>query len=560
MNRVANAAALAAPNAEAIAAALPQQTAQLQSSLRLSDAYGGGGYPEKRLEQEVPSLPLPSPNAPPVLRPYQLLALDKIAVAIAAGLRALLLVLSTGAGKTVIAAELIRRAVSEGQRVLFLAPRRELVQQTSAKLAGLRHGLLLAGADDRLDLYAPVQVASVDTLRSRLIRRQRLTLPDFDLVIVDEAHLHVTEARKALLDFWPKALRIGLTATPTRKDGRALGLLFDRLIEPTSTAELTRQGYLAPARYFSVSTPDLERVRTVAGDYNAKDLDGAMNRPQLVGDIVEHWLKHAPTRRTVVFATSIKHSAALAEAFLHVGVAAEHVDADTPAVMREETFKRFRRGETQVLCNCFLASYGFDLPELDCVILARPTKSLMLYLQMIGRGLRAAPGKRNCLILDHSGAVHTHGFATDPRIWTLEGEQALVKPDAPSKGRPQEKMLTCPECACLFTGARLCPECGYFFAPKGKEVQTLDGELVEVGEHLEREDQDRLAFYAELLGVARERNFKSGWAAHKYREKHGDWPPRSFGTPPPAVPSTDTRRWVQSQYIAWRKQQQAAAV
>ena len=496
----------------------------------------------------------------PTLRPYQAQAVELLDKAIAAASRAPLLVLPTGAGKTIIGAWLIRRAIERGQRALFLAPRRELVTQTSAKLGGIRHGLLLAGADHRLDLYAPVQVASVDTLRSRLVRRKRLDLPDFDVVLVDEAHLHVTEARRALLDLWPAALRIGLTATPTRKDGRALGVLFDRLIEPTTTAELTAEGYLAPARYFSLSEPDLKRLRTVAGDYNARDLDAEMNRAQLTGDIVAHWLKLAAARRTVLFATSIEHSVALAEEFLRAGVAAEHVDANTPPQMREATFERFRDGRTQVLCNCFLASYGFDLPELDCVVLARPTKSLMLFLQMIGRGLRAAPGKNDCLILDHSGAVHQHGFATDAREWSLDGEYALVAAERTARERSEAKMLNCPECACCFTGTRLCPECGYFFAPRGKEITTLEGELVEVGEHLEPEQRDRLAFYLELRGLGAERRFKDGWAAHQFREKFGDWPPRSWNSAVRATPSTQTRRWVQSRMIAWRKARTAQGI
>jgi superfamily II DNA or RNA helicase len=308
-----------------------------------------------------------------------------------------------------------------------------------------------------------------------------------------------------------------------------------------------------------LSEPDLARVRTVAGDFNAKDLEGAMNRAKLTGDIAGHWLKHAATRRTVLFATSVKHSVALAEEFLRAGVAAEHVDADTPPQMREATFQRFRSGRTQILCNCFLASYGFDLPELDCVILARPTKSLMLYLQMIGRGLRTAPGKTDCLILDHSGAVHRHGFATDQRIWTLEGERALVDQERSEKERTASKMLECPECSCCFTGARLCPECGYFFAPKGKEIQTLAGELVEIGEHLEPEQRDRLAFFCELRGLASERRFKDGWAAHQYRDKFGDWPPRAWNSEQRAAPSLETRRWVQSRIIAWRKSQQVSA-
>ena len=506
----------------------------------------------------VPGELLPT-EAPVALWPFQQRAIEQLDAAVAAGSRAPLLVLPTGAGKTVIAAYLMSRAVERHQRALFLAPRRELVGQTSAKLAGQRHGVLLAGAEAQRDLYALIQVASIETLQSRLVRRKRLVLPDFDLVLVDEAHLSVTAARKALLALWPNALRIGLTATPTRKDGRALGLLYDSLIEPTTTAELTRQRYLAPARYFSLGKPDLERVRTLAGDFHQGELEAAMNQPRLVADVVETWFAHAPPRRTAVFASSIAHSVSLCEGYLRAGVAAEHVDADTPQQMRDATFARFRDGRTQVLTNCFLASYGFDLPDLACVVLARPTKSLQLYLQMVGRGLRTTEGKTNCLVLDHSGCVHQHGFAHDLRVWTLDGDRALVESHRFERERREAKVLECPECHCTFSGARLCPECGYFFAPRGREIKTLEGELVEIGEHLEPEEQERAVLYAELRGVAAERGFKVGWAAHQYLEKFKDWPPRAWNNHPAATPSLQTRRWIQSRFIAWRKARERTA-
>jgi hypothetical protein len=182
----------------------------------------------------------------------------------------------------------------------------------------------------------------------------------------------------------------------------------------------------------------------------------------------------------------------------------------------------------------------------------------MLYLQMVGRGLRTAESKSDCLVFDHSGAVHRHGFAAAARVWTLEGEHALVETGRSARERGESKLLTCPECSCTFTGARLCPECGYFFAPKGKEIKTLDGQLVEIGEHLEPDQQDRAVFYAELLGIAAERRFKPGWAAHKFREKFDTWPPRSWNSHPAAAPSIETRRWVQSRTIAWHKARTAA--
>lgn len=499
------------------------------------------------------------PTTAPELRDYQRAAVEQIESATAESARAPLLVMPTGSGKTVVACELIRRA----ERALFLAPRRELIHQASRALAacGVDHGVHLAGADHLRQTYARVQLASIDTLLARMVRRQKLVLPNFDLVVVDEAHLSITERRQRLLDHWPDALRVGLTATPTRKDGKALGALYDRLIEPTTTAALVQQGYLVPGRYFSVSEPDLSRVRTVAGDYHQRQLAEAVNRAELVGDVVEHWLRHAGDRRTAVFCVSIEHAAHAADEFLRAGVSAEHVSADTPQAMREATFERFERGDTQVLCNVQLASYGFDLPALSCIVLARPTKSLMLYLQMLGRGLRPADGKPDCLVLDHSGCVHRFGFAEDERAWTLEGDMALATPpESRATGEVADaKRVECPECAAVFSRSRVCPECGYYLAPKGKEVETLDGELIEVGAHLNAEQQDRLAFYLELRGIARERGYKPAWAAHQYRERFGAFPPWAWNDHGEAQPTMATRRWVKSRLIAFRKAQQAKA-
>jgi superfamily II DNA or RNA helicase len=498
------------------------------------------------------TLPL-FPATPPVLRPYQLTALDQLADAFQHGARAPLLVLPTGAGKTVITAELIRPSSAPRHQVLVLAPRRELIVQTSEKLdaVGIEHGVILAGADERAGLRAAVHVASVDTLTSRVLRRRTLTLPPYDLIVVDEAHLSITKIRRELLELWPTARRVGLTATPTRKDGRALGLLYDTIIEPAVTADLVAQGYLAPARYWSWPTPDLRGVRTTAGDYNLADLEQVMNTAPLLADVVATWLQRAPDRRTIVYACSIAHAVALAEAFRGEGIAAEHVDANTPAPARAGIFAHFRSGTTQVLTNCFLAAYGFDLPALSCVVLARPTRSLMLYLQMLGRGLRIADGKTDCLVLDHSGAVHRHGFATDERVWTLAGHTALVP--SPVRKRPKREAKECPKCHAVWMDGAICPECGYELRPTGRMVKTLAGELVELGAGEPPEVQDRLAFYAELRGYALEHGYKPGWAAHKFCERHGIMPPWRWNEHPALPPSRGTRGWILSRYIAWRK-------
>jgi superfamily II DNA or RNA helicase len=486
------------------------------------------------------------------LRPYQVEALAQLDAAFTAGRRAPLLVLPTGAGKTVIAAEWMRRLVAAGQRVLFLAPRRELIAQASEKLdaVGVGHGVILAGADPRDGLEAPVHVASVDTLVSRVLRHGTLEAPHYDLVIVDEAHLSITAVRKRLLACWPDARRVGLTATPTRKDGRALGVLYDVLIEPATTRRLVALGYLSPARYFSWPTADLRGVQVIAGDYNLGQLERVVNRSSLLADVVSTWMQRASDRRTVVYGVSIAHAVALAEAFRHVGVAAEHVDAKTPAPERAATFARFRAGTTQVLTNCFLAAYGFDLPELSCVVLARPTQSLMLYLQMLGRGLRIADGKTDCVVLDHSGAVRRFGFATEPREWRLTGTTALAP--TPSRATPPREPKTCPECHAVWMDGPACPECGYMLRPKGRLVDTLEGDLVEIGVRTP-EEIDRRAFYAELREYAAAHGFKPVWAALSFRDRFGIWPPWAWNGEPTREVSFATLGWITSRFIRWKK-------
>jgi DNA repair protein RadD len=501
---------------------------------------------------------------PPKLRPYQSKAIDKMDELVEQGVRAPLIVAPTGAGKTVIGAEIIRRNAEK--RILFLAPRRELIHQTCHKLddVGVRYGVILSG-DGRQDQYAHVQVASVDTLLARTIRSKKMKLDPFDIILIDEAHVGLTDTRKRLLDQWPGAIIVGLTATPTRSDGKALGRIYDELIEVTTVAELVEQGFLCPSRYFSVSDPDMRRVRTTAGDYNSHDLEDLMNKPKLVGDIVQHWLQHASDRRTVVFATSIAHSAALAAEFVSHGVSAEHVDANSPQVMREAIFRRFSNGETQVLTNCTLASIGFDLPDLNCVVFARPTKSLGLYIQMLGRGLRPAEGKVDCLVLDHAGNVHRHGFATDPRFWTLHGKYAedQVKKAAAKKEKEDkgEVSITCRQCKCVYEGGAVCPACGWSPPPKVRPMTTGEGSLVEITRNAVKASamskEERMHFFLELSGYAQMKGWKPGWAAYQYKERFGEWPEWKWkdhvdqhgGT----EPSLTTARYVQSRMIAKRK-------
>jgi superfamily II DNA or RNA helicase len=481
----------------------------------------------------------------PALRDYQRDAITRFDKARAAGRRRIAIVSPTGSGKTLTAAAIIQREADAGRRVLFIAPRRELVHQAAAKLeaVGIKPGYILAG-DDRHNAYAPIQVASVDTLRAR---HHKLSALDPHVIVLDECHLYVTGIRTRLLARWPSALLIGLTATPARKDGRGLRVLFDTLIEVSTPAELTKQGHLVPARYFSVSEPDMSRVASIAGDYKVGEAERAM--APLIADVVQTWLARAGGRRTVVFCMCVAHSVSLRALFAAAGVRAEHVDGSTPLELRAAILERFARGDTEVLCNVMVASIGFDVPPVDCIVLARPTKSLVMYLQMIGRGLRPAPGKRDCLILDHSGTVHRLGFAADERCWTLDGHADLSQARAAREGA-SGKSCTCPECACVFVGSRVCPECGHYIAPKGREIMTLEGDLVEIGPALTAEHADKLAFFLELRGFAVKRGFKPGFAAHVFKERHGAFPPWNWNAAPAAEPTLATSRWLEARYRA----------
>jgi superfamily II DNA or RNA helicase len=240
------------------------------------------------------------------LRPFQLEVIEKVAQAIAAGERKLLIVAPTGSGKTVMAAEHIARARARSQRVLFLAHRREIIDQTSQRLTehGMplgAHGIILAGRDRDLRPQAGIQVASIDTLHHRH-RRGAIELPPADVVIFDEAHRVRGRTREALMRNYPNAVWLGLTATPCRGDGRGLGNIFDVLIEAPQTAELIALGTLVPAKVFAPVYRDVARgVATSQGDYVISALSKRMNTDELVGDIVTEWLAHGESRPTVAF-------------------------------------------------------------------------------------------------------------------------------------------------------------------------------------------------------------------------------------------------------------------
>lgn len=494
-------------------------------------------------------------------RPYQSRFLMETLPAVKE--RCFIICAPTGSGKTFLATEITQAAVGEGMSVTLMAPRVELVGQLCQKLDQydlMNYSLLTAGRDDQ-NLYGRVQVASLDTLVSRVIRRKSLALPPADIVICDEVHLYITAQRLALLYMYPNARIIGLTATPARPDGRALGQLFERIVPCSNVRELTEQGYLVPVEYFAPEKPDLDKIKVTNNEYVREGREAAME--PLIGNIVEHWLEFAPERRTAVFAPSVGKSVWLAEDFRRHGVAAEHCDAKTDPTERKAIFGRFGTGETQVLCNVDLATYGYDLPELSCVVLARPTKNIVRYLQSIGRGLRCAPGKKDLRVLDHAGSVYEHGYVHEERYWTLAGIQGLTKDKRArkKKDKGEIKQLTCQQCKIIFSGSLTCPHCGFHFEALAKEFHVHEGKLIPLKvDKTEASLMERQHFYSELLGYVVEKGYKPGWASYKYKEKFGAWPPSAWNTHQPISPSLATRRYIKHLFIrqAKRRERQSA--
>lgn len=398
-----------------------------------------------------------------ILYPFQSKALDELRDQIRASVRRLLLVAPTGAGKTSIASELIRSATSRGKRILFLAHRRELITQASKRLDSLAvdHGILM-GNHWRDRPHLPVQVGSVQTV----INRDLPWTPD--IVVIDEAHRARGASYQNVIAQCGNPVVIGLTATPCRTDGRGLGGdLFEAMVQCPQIADLIAGGYLVPPTTYGATEIDLSGVSVRGGDYNAEELEATVNTAKLVGDVVAQWRKHAATRQTVVFAAGVKHSKALAQEFLDSGIRAEHLDGETPTAERDAILARLANRSTQVVVNCAVLTEGWDSPGVSCCVIARPTQSLSLYLQMAGRALRTAPGKSDCLILDHGNCWKIHGLVTDHRDWQLSSDRKPRK----SKSLPQEDMVrVCPDCFRVAGAADSTCPCGYTFAVR---KQTL---------------------------------------------------------------------------------------
>ena len=437
------------------------------------------------------------------LRPYQNDLVEAVRGAWHEGYRAPCIVLGCGGGKSCIVAEIARRTTFNGKRVLFLVHRKELVDQITATFA--RWGVLM-------DLCL---VGMVQTITRRMKK-----IPKPALIITDENHHSLATSYKRIYECFSDVPRVGVTATPVRLNGDGLGDVNDKLIIGKSTKWLIANGFLAPYDYYAPSVADLTGLHTRRGEYVQADIDKAMIRNKVFGDVIAYYRKLANGKKAICYCASIRHSKATAAAFCDAGIRAKHIDGDTPKNERDRIISDFRKGEITILCNVDLISEGFDVPDCECSILLRPTHSLTLYIQQSMRCMRYREGKR-AIIIDHVGNYARHGMPDDDREWTLAKKEKRKR--AETERENSESVIQCPEC--FFTFAKenaengCCPHCGTPLPKRTRKLTTdEDAELIKVeGFHLDFETPDDCHTYDELLSYAKRRGYKPGWAYYQAR-------------------------------------------
>lgn len=469
------------------------------------------------------------------LRDYQADLVSKIHQLQDAGVRSICAVSPTGAGKTVIASEVIRHARSQGKKVMFWAHRKELIDQCCSKLdwAGLReYGVFKGRRHPRYNPGRPIQVASVQTL----IRRDHWKA---DLIIIDECHRSTAKSYVKLIERYEEPPQIiGLTATPYRDSGKPLGDIYEAIAEGPSVSYLVERGYLRNPVVYGAERVDVKGLKITAGDYNKSQLAEAMASTILRGDIVANWRMRSLAEVgsedmcTVVFAVSVEQSKAIAHQFNEAGITARHIDGSMDDRTREAILKGLRKRQIKVVTNVGICTEGWDLPHLECVILARPTRSRSLYKQMVGRVMRPDPDKRCALVLDHADCTRMHGFVSDPEKYSLSKNEERTKRQL--EKRKNKDCLKCGAIVSLFEQA--CPNCGYVFKRERvseigyteEELKQLTPEQIAEVKKKDRADSTpvhkRQRYFNELCKTAMEKGYKPNWARMKFMNVFGAWP------------------------------------
>lgn len=446
-----------------------------------------------------------------ILRPYQQTMIEGIRAAFRAGSQSVLAVAPTGSGKTVCFAHITHGAMAKGRRVMILAHRIELIDQISDALKAfdVPHGFIAANYPRSPRM--PVQVASVQTLARRLAA---VIAPD--LIVIDEAH-HATEKNTlgSILKHFPRARVLGVTATPLRLSGEGLGECFQSLVIGPSVQELIDIGALSKVKVYAPPTIDASGLRITRGDYSTRDLIGIADKPTITGDVLDHYRRLACGLPAVAFCVSIDHARHVSAQFQAAGISSAHIDGGMDTSLRRGIIGAFRNGQIKVLTSCEIVSEGFDCPGIVAGLLLRPTASLGLYMQQVGRCLRPAPGKPHAVILDHAGNTGRHGLPTEDRRWSLAGTERSQRGAA---DEPVISVRVCPRCfGAERAGRATCSNCGAAYPVAARKVAHVNGNLEEITHaSRSRKEQGTARSLAALVELGKLRGYRnpSAWARH----------------------------------------------
>jgi len=448
------------------------------------------------------------------LRPYQQQLVTEIRGQYQLGHRSVLAVLPTGGGKTYIFSHIAQAAARKGNRVLILVHRAELLDQASRAMP-VPHGIIAANRG--MDLSHAVQVASVQTVARRL---HLLPRDFFQLIVVDEAHHSTANQWSATIAHFSQAKLLGVTATPIRGDGRGLGGHYQVMVEGPTAQQLTDDGYLAPAKVLAPPGFNSSGLRKRMGDFDTKDAEQRVGT--IMGDCVNHYRKHLDGQTAIAFCCSVAHAEATARLFQSAGIAAASIDGTMSSERRRDLLSELGTGRLRVLTSCALIGEGVDVPSVGGCILLRPTTSVGLHLQMIGRCLRPQDGKR-AVVLDHVGNTLRLGHHLEPREWSLDGGAKQTREQAPS-------VKVCPQCfATSPSQAQVCSDCGHEFRAEVRELKVVDGELQElaIAARARKQAQGGAQTLEQLIALGQQRGYKNpvAWAKHLLaaRQTRNQW-------------------------------------
>lgn len=447
----------------------------------------------------------------------QLAALVEVREAIKEGHRRIMLQAATGWGKTLWSAHAIAAALRKGSRPLFTAPAISLVDQTlrSFEKEGIHDIGVMQAQHVRTNRNARVQIASVQTL----IRRK---MPEFDFVLIDEAHEVFDGLNEKLdsLEYKDKVV-IGLSATPWTK---GLGLRYTKLIIAATVNDLIAMGRATPATIYGPEI-DLDRaaVKVSKGEFEEASAAAAMSDKSIIGDVLKEWKEKSPREKTFAFCVNRAHAQAQMEAFLDAGIPFGYIDANVDGETRKRIFAQMRYGEIAGICSVGCLIRGVD-EDVRCILDLQPTKSEMRHVQKWGRGVRTADGKTALIGLDHAGNNAALGLFTDIFHDSLDTRKPGERGEAYKDDYKPAKPKKCENCRNLIPPrSRECPVCK-LRVPLHTGVTVVNGRLVEIGSGPKINTKERQEWYSGFLWLARKGNLKDGWAAYRYKDKFGEWP------------------------------------